>query len=168
MNLCENVVCDWCDSTSMYQLQHTGICFGLRYKNVIENSNAVFHWQIFVQFFVYISKNPEKSFHWANIPVGVKSERNFWGQISINLNPSLRLDWDLWFIIFVFTCKQSLKMAAWDENFHFGPKSTQSHFFGQSIYSKIRRFLIKLGYFFLYMWINNLPMENGISSVGVI
>ena len=40
-------------------------------------TNAVFHWQIFVQFFVYISKNPEKSFHWANIPVGVKSERNF-------------------------------------------------------------------------------------------
>ena len=58
-------------------------------------------------------------------------------------------------------------MAASDENFHFVPKSTQSHFFGQSIYSELSKFLMKLGYFFWYMWINNLPMENGIKGPGI-
>ena len=38
---------------------------------------AVFHWQIFSPFFVYMSKNRKKLFHWANIPDGVKSESSF-------------------------------------------------------------------------------------------
>ena len=110
--------------------------YGIKWKQFkVILINAVFHWQIFRPFFVCMSKNRKKLIHWANIPDGVKSESNFWGQISKNRNPFLRLDWDLWFIIFLFTCKQSLKMAVWDENFHFGLKSNQSHFFGQSIYS---------------------------------
>ena len=55
----------------------------------------------FLVFFVYMSKNRKKVFHWANFPDDVKSESRFWGQLSINLNLSLRLDWDLWFIIFL-------------------------------------------------------------------
>ena len=39
--------------------------------------NAVFHWQIFSPFFVYMNKNRKKLFHWANIPDGVKSESSF-------------------------------------------------------------------------------------------
>ena len=42
-----------------------------------EISNAVFHWQIFSSFFVYMSKNRKKLFHWANIPDGVKPESSF-------------------------------------------------------------------------------------------
>ena len=71
---------------------------------------AVFHWQIFARFFVYIPKNPEKSFHWANIPDGVKSRIDFWGHISINLNPSLGLDWGFWFIVSLTFASRRLRL----------------------------------------------------------
>ena len=70
----------------------------------------------------------------ANIQNGVKSESSC--EVKKYVNASLRLDWNLWFIIFVYRCSQSLKMAAWDEHFDFGAKSTViSHFFGECIYS---------------------------------
>ena len=66
----------------------------------------------------------------ANIQNGVKSESSC--EVKKYVNASLRLDWNLWFIIFVFRCSQSLKMAAWDEHLYFGAKSTViSHFFGE-------------------------------------
>ena len=70
----------------------------------------------------------------ANIRNDVKSESSC--EVKKYVNASLRLDWNLWFIIFVYRCSQSLKMAAWDEHFDFGAKSTViSHFFGECIYS---------------------------------
>ena len=111
-----------------------------------------------------MSKNRKKLFHWANIPDGVKSESSFWGQISINLNPSLRLDWDLWFIILFLRANSPWKWLPEMKIFTLAPNQPKDISLDRVYIVNKANFSLKLGYFFWYIWISNLPMENSFTN----